>query len=122
MVLEKIKQNNVADFLKYYKELTPLVNHTYFLINKFINTLQYYYYITRVEKQFIKYPYHVKPPLYEIHKIYLDKLTKYNNSTEKNKLDKPKTTKNDISNYVWSLPIKRLYFMINKESQQLTQQ
>jgi len=106
-------------YLNYFPEYQNIFNYYNIMINKLINTLMYYYFITKIKKKFIKYPYHIKPPIYELHGLYFKCLTNYNLLKNKEQKEKPKITKIVIKNYLFKLPIERFYFILNRESQEV---
>ena len=112
--VEIIQQNLQSDYLKYFKDHKYILSYYELHLDHLLNNLFTYYIETKVHKKFIEYPFHIKPLIYELHGLYIKKYKTWI-FLEQPDTPKPSMTSVDVSDYIYSLPTNRLYFIIKKQ-------
>ena len=112
-LLERILTNTHTRYLKYYPDETWIVNDIIKKLNILTNDLFNLYMTVHVKKNKVEIPYKLKPLLYKLHGIFIE-------NRKTNKLYK--TTRRNILDYIYSLDVGKLYFVLFKPIPQHQQQ
>jgi hypothetical protein len=108
--LELIQRNRQDEYLFFFEEHKYIVSYFELHVNQLIDSLYYYYISTKIEKNFLEYPYHIKPLIYELHGLYIKKYKEWESG---NIEKKPYVNSIIITDYIYNLPTKRLFYIIN---------
>lgn len=108
--LELIQQNQQYEYLNFFEEHQYIVSYYELQVNQIIDLLYHYYISTKIKKNFLEYPYHIKPLIYELHGMYIKKYKEWESS---NIGIKPYVNSITITDYIYNLPTKRLFYIIN---------
>jgi hypothetical protein len=113
--LELRNNKMVKEYLQYFPEYTPMFNAFKGEVEYKTKELHRNYMEYRVKNAISiqEVPIELRPLIYELHGVFLARLSEYNAQEDKENLTRPRITFMDCITFINSLPIKRLIFVLN---------
>jgi len=110
-LLELHKDNNLEEFLNFYPEHQAVWEELQEQMGKAIDETLFLYNKIKKEKVYTEIPFYLKVVIYELHQEYKRLISKY----KEDKHDyKPSITKAKVTHFYKSMPVQRLYFILNR--------